>query len=223
MDPLHPAQFCDAIQFAGIICLSVWKIKIQIQILTTVLKVSSRHRRKSIVSLQGSTSNLLRFCLPQFIRVIRAIQFLNFASDAGTNCKRECPINSCEAGQHCRLVRGTPVCGVVGVLRRGDETLQQEDEHLDDWWANYLLHHPKKSNVAKRTNSKKHNAGGPFQGPNANHIPKERNPNKKSSNKLLPCPPSSCAPGFRCRMVGEAPVCFLASPLTIGLRNTNSK
>ena len=149
----------------------------------------------------------------------------------GTNCAQECPLNSCEAGQHCQLVRGTPVCGVVGIPQKRDEVHQQEDgKHLDGWWANYLLHHPKQSN--KRTNAKKHKSGAPIPlvcceyplpcncrgyplESNVNQIPKQRDPSK--------CPPSSCAPGLRCRMVRGAPVCFVISPLTIGLRKTSHK
>ena len=129
-----------------------------------------------------------------------------FSFYTGTNCDHVCPVNSCEAGQHCRLVRGIPVCGVVGLLR-------QQDEQLDGWWANYVLQDPKQSNVDKRTNVKKANSIGES---TTNHI-------NRSPSKVLSCPPSSCASGLSCRMVNSTPVCFVASPLTIGLRESSNK
>ena len=201
----------------------------------TILKVSSRHWWESTFSLQGSTFNLFRSYPLKASHSSGLLDYYYASTAVGTTCVQECPLNSCEAGQHCRLVRGTPVCGVVGILRQGDEAHQHEegkqgDKHLDGWWANYLLHRPKQSN--KRTNAKKDNSGAPIPlvcceyplpcncwgyplESNANQIPKQRDPSK--------CPPSSCAPGLRCRMVGGAPVCFVASPLTIGLRKTSAK
>ena len=133
-------------------------------------------------------------------------------------------MNSCDVGQQCRMVRGTPVCVVVvGARRQGEQVLQQGDEHLDGWWANYLSHHPKQSFVAKRTNSK--NSGGFIEGSNANNLPKQGTPTKKRPTATTTadhrlCPRSSCAPGLRCRVVGRTPVCFETSPLTVGLRKT---
>ena len=202
-----------------------------------MLKVSTRHWWKSTICVQGSTFDLFRCFLFYSSEFKADAAILNFASNSGTNCIRECPLNSCEAGQHCRLVRGTPVCGVVGIIRLGDEILQQqqgdeilgggdeilsqEDEHLHDWWANYLLQRPTQSN--KPTDAKKHNSGGPFEATSENHIPKKRNPSKEASSKVLPCLPSSCAPGLRCRMVRGTPVCFETLPITIGLRKTNNE